>query len=85
MLFKSQTHIPIQAGSSKTPHIVSATKAACNSYSNATYLYHSTRHEEWKEGNIASFFVQDLGLALAAPMCSPTTGLQTVHNGQALL
>ena len=56
----------VQAGSSKTPHIVSATNAACSSYSTATFLVSYWSPWTVEEGDMAAFFffVQDLGLTL---------------------
>ena len=49
--------------------VLSATDAACNMYSDVTYFV--SYWPPWTTGNggIASYFVQDLGRALAAKMC----------------
>ena len=59
----------VRACSSIKPQISSATNAACISNSNVTYLVSCWPPWTVEEGDIASFFVKDLGLALAPEMC----------------
>ena len=51
------------------PKISSAMNAACNSNSNVTYLVSCWPPWTVAEGDMARFFVKDLGLALAPKMC----------------
>ena len=54
----------LRAASSWTTQILCPTNAACNIYSNVTYV--ASYWPPWtvEEGDLASFFVQDLGLGL---------------------
>ena len=59
----------IRDGSSTKAQVSSATNTACISNSNVTYLVSCWPPWTVEEGDIASFFVKDLGLALAPEMC----------------
>ena len=68
----------------KHPQIVSVTNAACNSYSNVTLVSIPLTAINGGEGDITIFFVQGLGLALAAKMCPHRPqAFKKVENGQA--
>ena len=63
---------------------MSATNAACNIYSNVTYSVSSWPPWTAEEGDIASFFVKDLGLALAPKMYpDQSQAFKEVNNSQA--
>ena len=70
----------IHAGSSKTPQTLSATNAACIRYSNVTYLVSCWPPRTTEEGDIASFLVAVLGLALVAKMCPDQSQVPTNHR-----
>ena len=66
------------------PQISSATNAACNSNSNATYLVSYWPPWTAEEGGIASFFGKVLGLVLAPKMCPhQSQGFKEVNISQA--
>ena len=70
------------------PQVSSATSAACDSNSNVTYFWYRTdrqgQQQQWKRVTQASFFVEDLGLAVAPKMCSDKSqAFKEVSNSQA--
>ena len=65
-----------RAGASQTTEIFSPTNTACTIYSNVTYFVLHRPPWTMEEGDMASFFVQDLELALVAKTCP--------HRSQAL-
>ena len=71
----------VRAGSSIKPQISSATNAACISNSNVKYLVSCWPTWTVKEGDIAIYFVKDLGLALAPKNCPASSQLfKEVNN-----
>ena len=74
----------VRAGSSIKPQISSATNAACNSNSKVTHWVSCRPPWTVEEGDIASFFVKDLGLALAPKMCpDQSQAFKEVNNSNA--